>query len=55
MGPWRAFVYERSSHARIKTAILISPLALFSKGKKHWLTISYHNDDESQSFRFAQA
>ena len=43
-------VYERSTHARIKTAILISPLALLSKGKKHWLTITYYNDDGSQSF-----
>ena len=43
-------VYERSTHARIKTAILISPIALFSKGKKHWLTITYHNGDESQGF-----
>ena len=49
-GSVESVVYERSSHARIKTAIIISPLALLSKGKKHWLTISYHNDDESQSF-----
>ncbi len=42
-------VYERSSHARTKTAILISPLALFSNGKKHWLTITY-TDGEGSSF-----
>ena len=36
-------IYERSSHARIKTAILLSPMALFSNGKKHWLTITYKN------------
>ena len=40
-------VYERSSHARTKTAILISPLALFSNGKKHWLTITYKNGEDS--------
>ena len=49
-GSVESVVYERSTHARIKTAILISPLALLSKGKKHWLTITYYNDDGSQSF-----
>ena len=39
-------IYERSSHARIKTAILLSPMALFSNGKKHWLTITYKNGDK---------
>ena len=39
-------IYERSTHARAKTAILISPLALFSKGKKHWLTITYQDGDK---------
>lgn len=39
--------YERSSHARIKTAILLSPWALFSKGKKHWLTVTYKVGDVS--------
>ena len=38
--------YERSTHARAKTAILISPMALFSKGKKHWLTIEYKVGDK---------
>ena len=32
-------VYERAKSPRIKTAIFLSPLALFSPGKKHWLTI----------------
>ena len=39
--------YERSSHARIKTALLLSPWALFSKGKKHWLTVTYKVGDVS--------
>ena len=39
-------IYERSSHARIKTAVLLSPMALFSNGKKHWLTITYKNGDK---------
>ena len=34
-------VYERSKSPRVKTAIFLSPLALFSAGKKHWLTIEY--------------
>jgi hypothetical protein len=33
--------YERSTHPRAKTAIFISPLALLSKSKKHWLTVKY--------------
>lgn len=41
-------VYERSTHPRTKTAILISPFALFSKGKKHWLTIQYKEGDSSE-------
>ncbi len=34
-------VYERSKSPRVKSAIFLSPLALFSSGKKHWLTIEY--------------
>ena len=34
-------VYERAKSPRVKTAIFLSPLALFSSGKKHWLTIEY--------------
>lgn len=33
--------YEQSKSPRVKTAIFLSPLALFSPGKKHWLTIEY--------------
>ena len=32
-------VYERSAHRRYKAGLLVSPWLLFSKGKKHWLTI----------------
>jgi len=31
--------YEKSAHRRWKTGILLSPLALLSKGKKHWLAV----------------
>ena len=33
--------YESAKSPRVKTAIFLSPLALFSSGKKHWLTIEY--------------
>ena len=33
--------YESAKSPRIKSAIFLSPLALFSSGKKHWLTIEY--------------
>ena len=36
-----SILYERSKSPRVKTAILLSPLALFAPGKKHWLTIEY--------------
>ena len=31
--------YEKSAHSRIKMGLLVSPLAFFMKGKKHWLTV----------------
>ena len=34
-------IYERSKSPRVKSAIFLSPLALFSSGKKHWLTIEW--------------
>ena len=40
-GDVTSMVYERSKSPRVKTAIFLSPLALFSPGKKHWLTIEY--------------
>lgn len=39
-------VYEKSSHPRWKTAVFLTIFALLSKGKKHWLTISYKDGDE---------
>ncbi len=34
-------IYEQSKSPRVKTAIFLSPLALFSPGRKHWLTVEY--------------
>jgi hypothetical protein len=42
--------YEKSAHTRWKTGILLSPFALFSKGKKHWLTIQYKKDEKTDDF-----
>ena len=39
--------YERSTHPRAKTAIFISILALLSKSKKHWLTVTYDNSGQT--------
>ena len=36
--------YEQSKSPRIKTAIFLSPLALLSPGRKHWLTIEYNGE-----------
>ena len=37
--------YERAKSARLKTAIFVTPLVLFSKGKKHWLTIQFKDPE----------
>ena len=37
--------YERSAHRRWKTAVLISPLFLLSKGKKHWFAVLQEGDE----------
>ena len=34
-------VYEKSKHRRYGAGMLINPFLLFSKGKKHWLTIEF--------------
>ena len=34
-----ALEYERSAHRRWKTGVLLSPLFLLSKGKKHWFAV----------------
>ena len=39
-------VYERSAHRRYGTAVLVNPLFLFTKGKKHWLTIEFKDVPE---------
>ena len=31
--------YERSAHRRWKTGVMLSPLFLLSKGKKHWFAV----------------
>ncbi len=38
--------YSRVSGRRIKTAIFVTPLLLFSKGKKHYLTIAFNDGDK---------
>ncbi len=41
-------VYEKSSHPRWKTAVFLTIFALLSKGKKHWLTVTYKDADEAK-------
>jgi len=41
-------VYEKSEHPRWKTAVFLSPWALFSKGKKHWLTLNWTEKEEGK-------
>jgi hypothetical protein len=54
--PWKRIdeaEYGQKVGRRWKTAIFLSPAALFSKGRKHYLTISYKdNKDEMQSAVF---
>ena len=40
--------YGQKAGRRIAVAILVSPLALFSKKRKHYLTINYMDDAEKQ-------
>jgi hypothetical protein len=37
-------LYEKTSHPRYTEAILISPFFLFSKTKKHFLTVQYTDE-----------
>ena len=37
--------YERSAHRRWKSAVLISPLFVLSKGKKHWFVVLREGDE----------
>jgi hypothetical protein len=54
--PWKKIdeaEYGQKVGRRWKTAIFLSPAALFSKGRKHYLTISYKDKkDEMQSAVF---
>jgi hypothetical protein len=54
--PWKQIEeaeYGQKVGRRIKTAILLTPLALFSKGRKHYLTVTYKDrNDEAQSAVF---
>lgn len=46
--PWTSIEeieYGQQAGRRWKTAILISPLALFSKGRRHYVTLSFKNSD----------
>ena len=48
-------VYERSAHRRYKSGLLVTPWLLFSKGKKHWLTIEFHDvADQPQGFVYTR-
>ena len=48
-------VYERASHRRYKSAIFGSPWLLFTKGKKHWMTIEFQDVPEyPQGFVYAR-
>ena len=48
-----AMEYERSAHRRWKTAVLLSPLFLLSKGKKHWFALI--QDDEETVFQLSKS
>jgi hypothetical protein len=54
--PWKNIdeaEYGQKVGRRIKTAIFLSPVALLSKGRKHYLTITYKDKhDEMQSAVF---
>ena len=48
-------VYERSAHRRYKSAIFGSVWMLFTKGKKHWLTIEFQGvSDHPEGFVYAR-
>ena len=41
-----SITYEKSAHSRIAMGLLLSPLAFFLKGKKHWLTVQFKDVPE---------
>ncbi len=38
-------IYELSQHRRYGAGLLINPFLLFSRGKKHWLTVEFEGVD----------
>ena len=46
----KSMLYEKTSKPRYAEAILISPLFLFAKSKKHFLTIQYSDGDGQGKF-----
>lgn len=49
-GSITSLLYERTATPRYSAAILVSPLFLFSKSKKHFLTIQYKNAEGEGQF-----
>lgn len=49
-GSITSLLYERTATPRYSAAILVSPLFLFSKSKKHFLTIQYKNVEGEGQF-----
>jgi len=43
-------VYERAATPRYAAAVLVSPLFLFTKSKKHFLTVQYKGKDGQGQF-----
>jgi hypothetical protein len=46
----KSMLYEKTSHPRYAEAILLSPFFLFTKTKKHFLTIQYADDKGEGKF-----
>ena len=42
----RKIVYERSAHRRYKAAAFVTIFLLFTKGKKHWVTLEFEDVPE---------
>jgi hypothetical protein len=49
-GSITSILYERTATPRYSAAILVSPLFLFSKSKKHYLTVQYKNAEGQGQF-----
>ena len=44
--------YEKSKHWRVASAILLTPLTLFSRRKHHWFSIAYVSADSTSETVF---